>query len=221
MVEFEYGDLQHAEDELVVVFFHFFGASIGASVAVRWNPFAVRVVVVWLWCALDEFDGDTGFISLHNTCDFSGKPDMDTTRFKILLPPSIKFAKLGEDNHRRKIASNAYVIRWIPHAVRWARAKSFEDDAGYIWGFIASSEEEGDHGHGNGVGELFRKPEHLEEDLDGDQCEEKLEPTDNLEHSVELSDLLLMAGEEFGREDIGPEDVVFAKGYLGLLVHCV
>jgi hypothetical protein len=52
------------------VLFGFFGAGVGTTVAVGGYPFAVGVVVVWNWSALDQFDSDAGLVSLDNTSHF-------------------------------------------------------------------------------------------------------------------------------------------------------
>jgi hypothetical protein len=68
------------------------------------------------------------------------------------------------------------------------------------------------------VGKLLREPEHLEQNLDWNQSEEEFEPSHNLEHTVELSDLLLVPREEFRGENICPENVVLAERYLQMSI---
>jgi hypothetical protein len=190
------------------------GTGVGTAVTVRWDPSAVWIVVVLHGCALDQFDGDTSLVSLDDACDFSGKPDVHASRLEVLLPSTVEFAKLREHNHGREIACDTQIVRWKPHTVCGARAETFEDDTRHVGSFVSSSEEESNHGHGDSVGKFLGEKEHLEKNLDGDKCEEELKPANDLEHSIEPSDLFLMPCEEFRGENVAPKNVIFAKGDL-------
>jgi hypothetical protein len=175
--------------------FGLFGTGVSTAVAVRWDPFGIRVVVVGHWCALDQADGDTGLVSLDHASNFSRKPDIDTARLEILFPSSVEFAELGEHDHRREVTCDTLVVGRIPHTIRGTCTQSFQDDTRYIGRFVPGSEEQSNHGHGDGVGEFFGKEEHLEENLDRDQSEEYFEPADDLEHAIEPPDLFLVSSE--------------------------
>lgn len=149
------GGLQDTKNELIVVLLGLFGACVGATVAVRRDPCGVGVVVVWHRRTLDQANSDTCLVSLNNTRDFCREPDVDASRLEVFLPFPIELAELGEYNHGRKVASNAQLITRVPHAVCRTRAQALEDDTGYIGRFVSGSEEESNHGHGDGVGELF------------------------------------------------------------------
>lgn len=62
------------------------------------------------------------------------------------------------------------------------------------------------------IGEVLRKKEQLQEDLDGKEPKDNFCPSDKLEDLVKASDLLLVAVDEASGEDVGPEVVSLPKG---------
>ena len=191
----------------------FFLRSVGVSImlVVVWYVNTVGVMRIRHWRTLDQFDGNAGAVSLQHLSDFRRESNINTSLEQILSPALVKLAELGKHDHRWQIASNTVLVWWIPHAVCRASAESLEDDTGDIRSFVSSTQEQRNHRHGNGIGELLGEEKHLEEDFNGDKREEELKPADDFEHYIEPLDLFLVSCEELRGKNISPEDVVFAE----------
>lgn len=187
------------------------GIGVVIVLVVIWYMGTVGVMRIRHRRALDQPDCNTRLVAFNNLRYFCRKPDIDTPLDQVLSPALVEFAELGEYHHGRQVAGDTVLIRWIPHSVRGTRAEPLENDTGYVGGFVAGTEEQRDHGHGDGVCEFLGEHEHFEEHFNGDEGEEEFEPANNLEHCVEASDFFLVPCEELSGEDIGPEDVVFAE----------
>ena len=205
------GDLQNAKNQLVVVLFLLLCIGVIIVLVVIRHMHTVRVMRIRHRRALDQPDCNTSLVTLNNLRHFCRKPDINTPLDQILSPALVEFAELREYHHGRQVASDTVFVWRIPHSVSGTRAEPLENDAGYVGGFVAGTEEQCDHGHGDGVCEFLGEHEHFEEDLDGDEGEEEFEPANDFEHRVEASNFFLMPCEELSGEDIGPEDVIFAK----------
>lgn len=154
----------------------------------------------------------TALIPPHHPGHLRPQPHLDPPPHQILPPGLIKLPQIRKNHHRRRIRRHAPLLGREPHPVRRTRAQPLQNHARHLRGVVPRPEKQRHHRQRDGRRELVGKAEQLHEEVDGQQREDELEGPDDAQHPREERAFGLVAGEEAGGEDVGPEGGALAEG---------